>query len=215
MTGAQLEELTYRHLPDAFLHKVLAGLYNARATAWRHCYNNYRESEADNLLPFECRARIEGNLKAAAELVPGLTVRDSRDHGAWWSHVEVRSGPMVMTASAVPLPCAPVRSAMFRDMLARSSQGTLWDEDPLPEDAPLYVLLLHSRYPWRNREEKLAHGHLPGSVYLAWPQRDMTYVHSVNLLEKYADVVEANTPPEWDNEARLRYIYESRWSSWL
>lgn len=210
MTGDELEELTFRHMPESFFRKALTGIYKAHDAAWRSCYANHADPEAENLLPFERRARVEGNLLGAAELIPGLTASSVRTDGAWWNHVEVRGGPVVVTESAVPYPCAPVRSSMFRDTLARNNQGVLFEDDaPLPE-APLYVLLLHSRYHWLDREDRLKNGYLPGSAYLAWPAPDLSYVHVLNLFEKFPDVIKANTPQNWDIEARIRYIHRSR-----
>lgn len=210
MTGDELEELTFRHLPEAFFRKALIGIFKAHEASWRWCYANHAEAEAENVLPFERRARVEGNMLGAAALIPGLTATSVRSEGAWWSHIEVRGGPVVMTESAVPYPCAAVRKSMFRDTLARNNQGVLFGRDGPVDDAPLYVLLLHSRYLWLNREDRLKNGYLPGSVYLAWPAPDLSYVHSLNLFKRFPDVVGANTPQEWNVEARIRYLDNSR-----
>lgn len=209
-TGAELEALTFLQMPEVFFRKALAAVYGAHETAWRVCYNNHADSEADDLVPIERRARLEGNLRAVAELVPGVTASTVYGRRGGCNHVEVRSGPIILTSSAVPRPCDPVRWANFRDTLARNSQGVLFGGDEPAKDAPLYVLLLHSHYLCADRDEQRKNGYLPGSVYLAWPAPDRTYVHTLNLFDKFPDVVEANTPRDWSAAARVSYIYRSR-----
>lgn len=209
MLGTELEELTFRHVPEGFFRKAFDAIYKAHEGAFTYCRNSFADAEAENLLPFHRRAKVESNLHAVTELFVDLTSASVKAEEGWWSHVEVRSGPVVLTASAVPEPCGPVRSSKFRQTLARDNQGVLFDEDPVPDDAPLYVLLLHSRYVPADRKDWLSHGHLPGSVYVAWPTPDLRYVHTVNLFERFPEVVEANVPREWNEEARLRYIGRS------
>lgn len=210
MTPDELEEFTFRHLPDAFVRRALMGVFRAHADSWRHCRDNFTPGEGTNLLPFDRRARVEGNLLAAAELHAELVARSIASHDAWWYHVEVRGGPTVLTSASTRKPCGEVRWSHYRGTLAEGGQLRIFAEDP-PEDAPIYVLLLHTKYLAADAQDRRDHGHLPGAAYLAWPNGDLKHhVHTVNLFERYPDVVEANLPAEWEPQVRLRYFERSR-----
>ena len=75
-------------------------------------------------------------------------IRSSGPRMSAWNHTELRSGPVILTASSVQSPCDLVEEADFRLTLARDNQAALWPEpgdEPGPDDAPLYVILLHSK----------------------------------------------------------------------
>src|SRR5262249_27451160 len=101
--------------------------------------------------------------------------------------------------------------AEFRSTLARSNQISLLPEPVVAEDARLYALLLHSRYRTPDPEEQRKFGYLPGSAYVAFPARDLdSYLHAINLVAEFPDVVQANMPQEWDASSQLRYLRQAR-----
>src|SRR5579862_4909253 len=130
-------------------------------------------------------------MRDAADM-EGIQAEAVRSRMSNWNHTELRSGPVVLTASSVQSPCDLVEEADFRLTLARDNQGVLWPEpmdEPSP-DAPLYVLLLHSRSRW-SWEDQARYGHLPGSAYLAFPLPDLSgYAHDINLFDRFPHVVE-------------------------
>ena len=210
MTPDEIERLTFEHMPQAFFRRTLQSVYSAHDVARRDCYTNFASTEAENLLGYYRRAKLEGYLRDAAKLHEGLEASALRADKSGWFHTEVRSGPVVLTQNSVQAPCALVDKAEFRCTLAGDSQLTLWPS-ARPEDAPLYLLLLHSRSHWATPETAARFGHLPGSAYLAFPSPSLdTYAHVINLFERFPDVVEANFPDELDAEARVRYVRRAR-----
>jgi hypothetical protein len=133
-----------------------------------------------------------------------------KDSGQPWNHSEIISGPIVLTAASVPTPLAPVDHADYRKGYARSNQLHFDSLGSGPADAPLYVILLHSRSYWPPEEHKYF-GHLPGSVHLAFPAADLgAYVHAINLMERYPTVVNKYIPQDWGDEALVRYLGQAR-----
>lgn len=218
MIGPELEEITYRYLPEALFERLLRGVFLAHSAAWEECRASYAETEVENLLPYSRRAKFEGYLRDAVAMVSGVTASVEKAEGSSWNHTELRSGPVVLTASSVPVPCGPVNPADFRLKLAEKTladdgQSPLWDDaaESSAEDESLYVLLLHSKSRWPNAEDVLRYGHLPGSAYIAFPTPDLTrYTYAVNLFSKFPRVMGSLTPQEWDAEARLRYVQRAR-----
>jgi hypothetical protein len=211
VTGADLERLFYRNLPREFVRKVLQNVYLAHQVAWDECYSRFAPTEAKNLLGYERRGKLEGYLRDAAALFDGLEARVVRAEGSNWNHTEVWGGPVVLTENSVQTPCALVQKVEFRRTLAKSNQTSLLPEPTIPDDAPLYALLLHSRWRSLDPDEQKKYGYLPGSAYIAFPARDLDYyLHAINLVSEFPDVVEAHMPQEWDADAQLRYVRQSR-----
>ena len=143
----------------------------------------------------------------------GVISKVVKSEKSFWNHTELASGPIVLTASTVQTPCGPVDTSHFRLTLARSNQDFLWPEpfDDPAEGAPLYVLLLHSRSRWMSVEDHERFGHLPGSAYLAYPTPDLdSYAHEVNLFDKFPDTVASFMPRDWNEEARVSYLFNAR-----
>ena len=209
MAHPELEALALRHLPERFLRALTEVAFLARRTAWEECAS-FANPEAQNLRPYVCRAHLEGSIRGAAER-NGLESRVLKEPGQPWNHTEVVSGPIVLTAASVPTPLAPVDRAEYREGYARSNQLYLESlgQEP-PGDAPLYVLFLHSRSLWPE-DDQAKFGHLPGSVHLAFPASDLGgYVHDINLIDRFPEVVKKYVPQDWDSEAVVRYVAQAR-----
>jgi hypothetical protein len=211
VTGDELEELLFSHMSQRLFERLLRAVFAAHRVAAEECAANYKEPEADNIIGFCRRAKLEGFMRDAADM-EGIAASAVRSRLSNWNHTELRSGPVVLTASSVQSPCDLVEEAEFRSTLALSNQGVLWPEpgdDPGP-GAPLYVIMLHSksRLP---REDQARHGYLPGSAYLGFPLPDLSgYAHEVNLFDRFPHVVDSLLPQEWDKEAKIRYLLNAR-----
>jgi hypothetical protein len=96
--------------------------------------------------------------------------------------------------------------------LAESNQLSLFtDTEQTDEQQALYAMLLHSRSVWGTAAEREQFSHLPGSTYLVFPAPGLDYyVHEINLFERFPDVVAANLPNDWNEDATLRFIAQSR-----
>ena len=212
VTDAELEAVLFRYMPPKFFERLLRAVFAAHRVAAEECAANFKPSETDNILGQYRRAKLEGFMRDTADM-EGIGARVVRSRLSAWNHTELHSGPVVLTASSVQVPCDLVEEAEFRLTLARDNQGVLWPEpgDEPPADAPLYALLLHSKSRWLHRDDQLRYGHLPGSAYLGFPLPDLSgYAHHVNLFERFPHVVDSLLPQEWDQEARVRYLLNTR-----
>lgn len=215
MIADEIEQATFQHLPDTFWGRMIQGLFAAHKVAYETTYAEFERPEADDLLGFTRRAKVEANLRGAASLFPDtMVVKNVRSRQGPWHHVEVHSGPVVLTASTVSNPGDMVERAEFRESLAYEANVLRLDLDGEgqadPKDLPLYAILLHSRYR-AARPEDHQYAYLPGSAYLAFPNAGCDhYLHTVNLFDRYADLVARLMPQEWDAEAHVRYFHNAR-----
>lgn len=220
MSQDEVGGLIRKHLPDEFLRRALRGLFVASEAAWSYATSEFEPTEAENVVGWLRRGRVEANLRGAAQLSLATTTTTVKGPDSNWNHVEVRSGPVVLTANAVPYPCSMVDQANFRDTLAEGNQGALdfGDRPEAPqitESKELYVLLLHSKYRGANPTDTRTHGHLPGSAHLVCPSPEFkTYLWEFNLFDAFAEVVAQFVPNSWDEEAKVNYLIRSRKTAW-
>jgi hypothetical protein len=211
----ELESSTFRHLPEAFIQAALRSVFMAHQVAYGDCRANFASTEAENVVGYYRRGKLEGYLRDAAARFPQIEATAERSSTSGWNHTEIRSGPVVLTETSVQVPCDLVTRAEFRMTLAQSNQLSFWDDSPSDGNNPLYVLLLHSRSRWEDPGERDKYGHLPGSAYLAYPSPDLDfYLHQVNLFERYPEIVTSYVPQEWDAEVHVRYLARARRTSW-
>jgi hypothetical protein len=207
-----LERIFFEHFGEPFVKSAMEAVFLARRDAWDYCGGHYDYPEARNTRPWMVRGNLEQLLRAAAERHGLESKVAEKPDTEFWYHTEVLAGPCTLTAATVPSPGAMVRASDYRRGLAFSGQGELFPHEARPDKSAsiYYVILLHSRYRG-NKSEEQKYGHLPGSIYLAWPARDCQgYVHTVNLIERYQDVALRHTPKEWEEEAVLRYLRAAR-----
>jgi hypothetical protein len=211
VTGDELEAILFHHMTPKFFERLLRAVFAAHKVSAEECAANFKPPETDNILGLYRRAKFEGFMRDAAAM-EGVAAPVVRSRMSAWNHTEVRSGPVVLTANSVQSPCDVVEESEFRVTLARDNQGVLWPEpgDAPDPDAPLYVLLLHSKSRWPQKD-RARYGHLPGSAYLAFPLPDLSgYAHDINLFDRFPHVVDSLLPQEWDQEAKVRYLLNTR-----
>jgi hypothetical protein len=215
MIAEEIELTTFEHLSDAFWARMIPGLFDAHKRAHEVTFAEFERPEADDLLGFTRRAKVEANLRGTALLFPDtMDVNTVRSRQGPWHHVEVRSGPVVLTASTVANPGDMVEPAEFRESLAHEAnvlrlnlEGEVLVDR---KDHPLYAILLHSKYRAARAEDR-QYAYLPGSAYLAFPNAGCDhYLHTINLFDRYADLVARYMPQEWDAEAHVRYFHGAR-----
>jgi hypothetical protein len=211
LTAEELEKIFFDRISPKLTERLLRAVFAAHKVAAEEVAANFSKEEAENLLGFYRRAKLEGFMRDAAAM-EGVAAPVVKSRSSNWNHTELHSGRVVLTASTVQFPCDLVEVAEFRTMLARSNQGVLWPEpgDVPDPGAPLYVILLHSRSRFP-RAEPTRHGYLPGSAYLAFPLPDLSgYAHEINLFDRFPAVVDSLMPQEWDKEAKVRYLLRAR-----
>lgn len=209
MTNQELEDMLFAGFPPAFWRRFIPGLYLAYRTSWERAHADYeRTQERANVIPVTRRGKVEEALRGAADLVPGVTPNDVK--AGSWNHIEAEGGGVVLTQNRVPYPCAVVPEANYRATLAESNQLTLWPTSK-PDGTKLFAVALHSGYEGENAEDRARHGYLPGSLYVAFPHPDLlSYVHDVNILERFNGVVARQLPSDWDGQATLKYFERTR-----
>jgi len=211
----QIEGWFFEQVPQTFAGSLLRVVFTARQLTWDHCQAEFPKEEADNVRPWYARGKIESLMREAAELVDGMSSRVVKASGSGWNHTEITSGSVLLTAAGVQTPCGSVNKAEFRLGLAESNQYSLFEDEDKEGDGSLYALLLHSPYHPTSPDDKQKFGYLPGSAYLAFPAAGLdSYAHTINLFDRYPEIVAANYPQEWDEVSRLRYLRYAKKGSW-
>jgi hypothetical protein len=209
VNASELERLTFEHIGEPFIKAALRSSFESRREAWETCNARFAKPEAANVRPWYARGVQETILTGAAERfgLDAIPEKPSR----FWTHREIKSksGLVVLTAATTPEPCGLVAKADYRLGLAEDSQQSLFGEIEL--GSQVYVLLLTSPYRGTTPEDHRDNGYLPGSVYLAWPSRDCrSYVHEINLIERYSDIARGYAPNAWNESAFLKYVAQAR-----
>lgn len=205
MTPDEIGGLVRQQYPDAFLRKALQGLYAAHRDAAALAYQNFADTEAENLVGNARRAYAESYVRGAGELVAGMGTMVPRIPGTGWNYTEVRSGNGVLVIKSVSHPGAMIDKADYRETLAEPNQPELWDT-PTEGDPDLFVVLIHSRCagPFGDARENRG---LLGSAILVCPDPKVDYyLWELNLVKEFPEVVRANVPNTWDEEAVVRYM---------
>ena len=215
MDTDEIERRFFAEVPEAFCRGLLRAVFAARRMAWDHCQSEFPQEESDNVRPWYARGKIESLMREASALHGGMSARVVKASKSPWNHTEVLSGRVLLTAAGVQQPCGPVNKAEFRLGLARTNQYSLFDYDAGEEQPSLYALLLCTPFHALTRDEAQMFGYLPGSAYIAFPAADLeSYVHEISLFDKYPDIVESNYPQEWDQAARVSYLFNARKNNW-
>lgn len=133
-------EFIHPELIEDFM-RLIAGEYR---TAYDECKVFYPLEEAHDLRPHVRRAKIESKSREIANSYPGVsaTVEPNIHYTSY--HTVIRSGPVLMTINHVNQPYDMVRTADFRNTLARDAQlSLLAPYKPPPVDSPLFAILRH------------------------------------------------------------------------
>lgn len=204
MSSDEIREMVFDAFPESFRRKLLQGVFAAHRDADALAYTTFAHTEAENVVGSIRRGFVESNMRGAADLIPGLTSEVQRIPGTGWNYSEVRSSAAVMVAKSVATPGGMIDKADYRDTLAQSNQPSFWEEGPT--GSSLFVVMVHSRY--AAVVDRYGHDErgLLGSAYLVCPAPGCEhYVWEWNIGKEFPDVVRANVPNTWDEEAVLRY----------
>lgn len=210
MADEGIEHQLAAAFPDPFLRASLQAVFVARKLAWEYCNANYAYTEAENVRPWMARGNLEGLLRDVSDQFDSID--SSVVKASNWNHTEWRSGNLVLTQNSVATPCGRIDTSDYRTTLAQFNRPLFdgYGARDVPADARLLVLLLHSQNRL-DRGDRQQFGYLAGSAYLAFPASDLKgYLHRINLFERFPDVVAAQMPQGWDEEARIRFMRHAR-----
>jgi hypothetical protein len=183
---SELVEIFDESVPRQFLEDTIRCMYGAYREAHDYCLKEYEPSEMHDLLPHVRRAMVERNWRAVAARHPGVSASAWPNSTASSYHTRIRSGRVILTASAVERPGALTRSAEFRNTYARTSQLSFEDADHASPTGgeSLYAILLHGPDPAR------IYG--PGFVHVGFPAADSSgYVENIDLMARFRELVRA------------------------
>lgn len=208
MDPIALDQAVAAHLPATFLPSVIKSIFLAREDAHRHCAAEFASTELKNVMPAYWRGKIQGLLRDSAALIPGATTDVVNSSG--WNHNETACGPFTITSHYVETPCGMVEDADYRKSLAESQPSFFTPGSMIP-GAKLYALILYSPYRGKDHHDARQYAHLPGSIYLAFPEAAMRrYAHKINLYDRFPTLLETLLPKEWDAQARLTYRWQAQ-----
>lgn len=208
MDARKIERAVKACLPDKFLIAAMRVVFAARKQAHEHCVAEFAEQEYHNVAPYYLRGKTEGLIRGAAALYPQFTAEVINCSG--WRHTEITSGIVKLTVHAVESPCAVLDMAEYRRTLA-DSQPALFGSASPAQNAMLYALLLHSPYLGRSKQDARQYRYLPGSAYLAFPDKALKgYTHRINLFDRYPKDLSGLLPKEWDQKAHVSYRRQAR-----
>jgi len=211
MYPEEAESVAVEHLTEEFFTGAIRAIFDARRIAHDMCVERFEPPEAENLQPLIVRAKVNEYLRGVADRIPGCAASNKRSKGSSIKRVELRTGPISLTAHTVPEPCGRVKKYHYRRSLAKGNQASLFPEHDSPVGDSLYVLLLHSPYKRRTLKEQDTYDYLPGSIYLAFPTAGLSdYVHQVNLVDRYQALVDSLLPNDWDEDAKVVYRQQAR-----
>lgn len=208
MTNDELEAKVFSSLGEPFLRGALDSVFLARRRATEESRKELAETEVENIVGILTRQYLEGYLRSVASRSPHLSSDVFKSKGSGWNHTEVRGSGVVLTAASVPFPGAMIEESNCRLELAQTNMPTFWDDPSNEVPETIYAVLTHSRSRcWENVGDALNFGRLPGSVYLVFPSATLDYyIHRVNLIDRYPDVVARNMPPDFGEGAKARWI---------
>lgn len=173
-----LVELVKKEIPLGWLYKWTHSLPSIYMNAFSETKSLYDKPEAQDLIPYARRAKAEEVLRLISDGYPQATATVEKNCAHNWNYTQVRFGTLIITASHVKHPDAVVRSARFRETLARPNLQMHLFRSVEEEVAGLntyYGILLHG--------PDIRDPRKPGFAYLAFPSHDSaSYVGKIDLI---------------------------------
>jgi len=222
MARQQIEETVLAAYPAPFRRRLAQSVFVAWRTEWEKADAGYDANRRDSVFWWGRRAKIEELVEGAAELVPGLEASTQQIPHSPLNYTTVYGGRCKLLVKKVDKPGAMVEEADYRtELAAENPQLSLFEAlNPAPAPTPtleaegdgpgLLVFATYSGYV-RSPEDTERYPYLPGSLYFACPDdKGSAYLWEHNIFEEFPDVVRANVPDTWDNEAMLRFLHHSQ-----
>jgi hypothetical protein len=164
----KIKALFFEYIPPELIEDLMRLTAAEYRTAYDECKMFYPLEEAHDLRPHVRRAKIESKAREIANSYSGIsaTVEPNINNTAY--HTLIRSGPVLLTINHVNQPSEMVRSALFRDTLARDAQlSFLTPYKPPAADAPLFAILRHGSSKRTPRR--------PDFMLVGFPDADCSY----------------------------------------
>jgi len=180
----ELVQLFWRAFPRAFLADVLWLLHESYAKAAYQAYCDHAAPEAENVLPFLRRARIEEHLRIIAKKF-SLKAEARRGTASWWNHTLIESGNVSFTQLAAQSPDEIVRWSYERDQYcADNRQQLLFDKRLKVSRKSLYAILVHGR----EGKDRAKLGF--AMIRFPLPKVAGYYESRIDLLKEFPDIAE-------------------------
>lgn len=176
----ELEEAFDRHVPRPVQEELVRAVFSAYRSAYDACRETLPDEETEEFLPFQRWIQLRAGLRR----LPGQFPEIQSEYHRFYTLV--RMGPVQMTASSIPEAGEVARYAHYRDDFTRSSQLDLFLDNASvpPDDAVMYVMLLHG--PDRERRYQ------PSFAEIVFPTGNgLAYDHRVDLFARFPELVEA------------------------
>jgi hypothetical protein len=185
-----LEQLFDDNYPPDWIKGALQILDTSWKESREHCRSiKFGPGESRDLISHYCRGRFETELRRHSSKFPGMTAENRLNTPKTYSHTYIKSGNLVLTASAVLLPNRKPRQAEFRSEYNSNGQLELFKsiEQMQAESKEVYALLLYGP----------PQAEVPSFLRVAFPSKHwVRYIESVDLMARYPGILSTSVSEE-------------------
>lgn len=140
--GQGIESLFWEQVPRELCEGIVRALIEQYAAAPEMCKAVFSPDQAREVAPRVRRAGIDSRLLELSRM-EGVRTDSLRSSGSSY-YVQIDVGDFTLIAARASKPDKMIRKALYRMRIAtRSLQGCLFGEDPVPDAARYYALVLH------------------------------------------------------------------------
>ena len=189
ISAAELERTFESSVSKQVLEALIRCLFGAYRTAFEECAG-FPAQEAHDLRPYYRWIQLRSDLRGVADRFAGVQATPEP------YHTLLTIGRILLTASPVDGPGELVRRSNYRTTYANSSQLELFEKnEPPPDDAQFYAILIHGQDPNEPRQ--------PLFAQIAFPDKNLdSYVHKIDLFSRFQSLVDSLRIPGEEAEGQ-------------
>ncbi|MBD2569881.1 hypothetical protein [Anabaena lutea] len=186
MAVSLLEQAFHEVFPKDWCQDTLRAVAKAYEKTMEHCVPPlFGQDEAHDVRSHYCRGIFEAEWRRLSNKYPKIKAESRRNKAGNYSHTYVKSGNIILTASAVPSPAYKPRRADFRDTYNGNGQLGLFEQDSIADAEDIYAILLYGP------PQSVS----PGFVTIAFPSNHWhSYVERINLLALHPNIISTIIP---------------------